>query len=298
VKNHRPLIDAEFVLNHDGVVGYSITSEHGVPQQFALSATEKMYGDYQLTVTNRGGHSSLPRPDNAIYELAAGLLNIGRYSFPFELNDITRGYFERMATVSRGQTAADMRAVTRTPPDAEAIARLARDPELNSMMRTTCVATRLEGGHANNALPQRAQAVVNCRILPGHSKEEVRQDLVRVLSDPAITVRYVADDGAISDTAPEQRALPPSPLLPSMLEPLQSTVAAIWPGLPVVPFMNASATDGIYTRAAGLPTYGVAGIAVDRDDMRAHGRDERVRVTSFYRGNEFFYRFLKALTAQ
>jgi acetylornithine deacetylase/succinyl-diaminopimelate desuccinylase-like protein len=297
VKNQRPLIDAEFVLNHDGVVGYSITSEHGVPQQFALSATEKTYGDYQLTVTNRGGHSSLPRPDNAIYELAEGLLNIGRYSFPFELNDITRGYFERMATVGRGQTAADMRAITRTPPDAEAIARLSRDPELSSMMRTTCVATRLEGGHANNALPQRAQAVVNCRILPGHTKEEVRQDLVRVLSDPAITVRYVADDGAVSDTAPEQRALPPSPLLPQMLAPLESTVAAIWPGLPVVPFMNASATDGIYTRAAGLPTYGVAGIAVDRDDVRAHGRDERVRVAAFYRGNEFFYRYLRVVTA-
>jgi len=138
VRNHRPLIDAEFALNHDGVVGYSITSDHGVPEQFALSATEKMYGDYQLTVTNRGGHSSLPRPDNAIYELAAALLNINRYTFPFELNDITRGYFERMATVGRGQTAADMRAITRTPPDGEAMARLARDPELNSMMRTTC----------------------------------------------------------------------------------------------------------------------------------------------------------------
>jgi acetylornithine deacetylase/succinyl-diaminopimelate desuccinylase-like protein len=298
VRNQRQLIEAEFVLNHDGVVGYSITSEHGVPQQFALSATEKMYGDYQLTVTNRGGHSSLPRPDNAIYELAAGLLSIGRYAFPFELNDITRVYFERMATAGGGQTAADMRAITRTPPDAEAIARLSRDPELNSMMRTTCVATRLEGGHANNALPQRAQAVVNCRILPGHSKEEVRQDLVRVLNDPAIAVRYVADDGAVSDTAPEQRALPPSPLLPSMLEPLESTVAAIWPGVPVVPFMNASATDGIYTRAAGLPTYGVAGIAVDRDDVRAHGRDERLRVAAFYRGNEFFYRYLQSLTAR
>ena len=298
VRNHRPLIDAEFALNHDGVVGYSITSDHGVPQQFALSATEKMYGDYQLTVTNRGGHSSLPRPDNAIYELAAALLNINRYTFPFELNDITRGYFERMATVGRGQTAADMRAITRTPPDGEAMARLARDPELNSMMRTTCVATRLEGGHANNALAQRAQAVVNCRILPGHSKEEVRQELMRVLNDPAITVRYVADDGAISDTAPEQRALPPSPLLPQVVEPLERTTAAIWPGLPVVPFMNASATDGIYTRAAGIPTYGVAGIAVDRDDVRAHGRDERVRVASFYTGNAFFYRYLRALTAQ
>jgi acetylornithine deacetylase/succinyl-diaminopimelate desuccinylase-like protein len=164
-------------------------------------------------------------------------------------------------------------------------------------MRTTCVATRLDGGHANNALPQRAQAVVNCRILPGHSKEEVRKELMQVVNDPQIAVRYVTEDGALADTAPEQRSLPPSPLLPQVLGPLQKTVAALWPGLPVVPFMNAGATDGIFTRAAGLPTYGVAGIAVDRGDVRAHGRDERVRVSSFYRGNEFFYRYLKSITA-
>src|SRR6516164_9136150 len=246
-RNHRDLIDAEFVLNHDGLVGYSITSEHGVPQEFAFSATEKMYGDYQLTVTNRGGHSSLPRPDNAIYELAAGLLRIGRYSFPVELNEVTRAYFERMASARSGQVAADMRAIARNPGDAQAVARLSLKPDLNALMRTTCVATRLEGGHSNNALPQRAAGVVNCRILPGHSKEEVRKELIRVLDDPAITVRYVADDGGISDTAPEQRALTPSPLLPQVLEPLERTVAAIWPGLPVVPFMNAGATDGIFT---------------------------------------------------
>jgi len=298
VRDHRKLIDAEFVLNHDGLVGYSITSEHGVPQEFALSATEKTYADYQLTVTNRGGHSSLPRSDNAIYELAEGLLRIGRYAFPVELNEITRGYFTRMATVRNGQTAADMRAITRTAIDAAAAARLAREPDLNSLMRTTCVATRLEGGHANNALPQRAQANINCRILPGHSKEVVRQELIHVLNDDAIVVRYVANDGAVSDTAPTQRSLPPSPLLPQVLGPLQSTVAQIWPGLPVVPFMNASATDGIHTRAAGLPTFGVAGIAVDRDDMHAHGRDERVRVASFYTGNEFFYRYLKTITVR
>jgi acetylornithine deacetylase/succinyl-diaminopimelate desuccinylase-like protein len=191
-----------------------------------------------------------------------------------------------------------MRAVAGTPVDEQAVARLSRDPELNSLLHTTCVATRLNGGHANNALPQRAEAVVNCRILPGHSKEEVRQELIRVVSDPGITVRYVADDGTVSATAPAQRVLPPSPLLPQVVKPLESTVAAIWPGLPVVPFMNAGATDGIYTRAAGLPTYGVAGIAVDRDDMHAHGRDERVRVAAFYQGNLFYYRFLKALTAQ
>jgi acetylornithine deacetylase/succinyl-diaminopimelate desuccinylase-like protein len=298
VRNHRELIDAEFALNHDGIVGYSISSEHGVPQEFAFSATEKTYGDYQLTVTNRGGHSSLPRSDNAIYQLAEGLLRIGQYSFPIELNDVTRAYFERMAGVRGGQLAADMRAITRSPVDAAAVARLAHEPDLNSLMRTTCVATRLEGGHANNALPQRAQAVVNCRILPGHSKEEVRQELMRVMGDPAITVRYLADDGSVSDTAPEPRAQSPSPLLPQVLKPLESTVAASWPGLPVVPFMNASASDGFYTRAAGIPTYGVAGIAVDRDDIHAHGRDERVRVDAFYRGNEFFYQYLKTLTAR
>ena len=298
LKNHRELIEAEFVLNHDGLVGYSITSEHGVPQEFALSATEKMYADYQLTATNRGGHSSLPRSDNAIYELAQGLIGIGKYSFPFELNEVTRAYFQRMAAATNGQRAADMRAIARTPADAQSFVRLSREPEFNSLMRTTCVATRLKGGHANNALPQRAEAVVNCRILPGHSKEEVRQELIRVLNDPGITVRYVADDGAVSDTAPDQRVLQPSPLLPQVLEPLERTVAAIWPGLPVVPFMNAGATDGIYTRAAGLPTYGVAGIAVDRDDVHAHGRDERVAVASFYQGNQFFYRYLQALTAK
>ena len=267
-----------------------------MPQEFAFSATEKMYADYQLTVTNAGGHSSLPRSDNAIYQLAAGLLRIGRYSFPVELNEVTRAYFERMAKARSGELAADMRAIARNPGDAQAVARLSLKPDLNALMRTTCVATRLEGGHSNNALPQRAAGVVNCRILPGHSKEEVRKELIRVLDDPAITVRYVADDGAISDTAPEQRALSPSPLLPQVLGPLESTVAALWPGLPVVPFMNASATDGIFTRAAGIPTYGVAGLAVDRDDMHAHGRDERLRVAAFYRGNEFFYRYLKALT--
>ena len=297
VRNHRELIDAEFVLNHDGLVGYSINAEHGVPQEFAFSATEKLYADYQLTVANPGGHSSLPRSDNAIYQLAEGLLRIGRYSFPVELNEVTRAYFARMAKARTGQMGADMRAIVRDPGDAQAIARLSRESDLNALMRTTCVATRLKGGHSNNALPQRATAVVNCRILPGHSKEEVRKELIRVLNDPAITVRYVAEDGAITDTAPEQRALSPSPLLPQVLQPLESTVAAIWPGLPVVPFMNAGATDGIFTRAAGLPTYGVAGIAVDRDDMHAHGRDERLRVAAFYRGNEFFYRYLKALTA-
>jgi acetylornithine deacetylase/succinyl-diaminopimelate desuccinylase-like protein len=296
LKNHRELIDAAFVLNHDGA---SVMSEKGVPQVFELGASEKLYGDYQLIVTNKGGHSSLPRPDNAIYELAGGLLKIGSYPFPFELNNVTRAYFERMAGILTGQTAADMRAILKTPPDPQALERLSREPAYGSVMRTTCVATRLEGGHANNALPQRATAVVNCRIFPGHSLEDVRQDLVRIVDDPQITVRYIADNGTtITDTAPDRRALPPPPLAPEVSKPLDTLVTATWPGLKVIPFMDAGASDGVYTSAAGLPTYGVAGIAIDRDDVRMHGRDERVGVASFYTGNEFFYRYLKAITAR
>ncbi len=295
LKNHRGLIDAEFVLNHDG---NSVVSEKGIPQVFELGATEKVYGDYLLIATNRGGHSSLPRPDNAIYELAQDLLKVSQYQFPFELNSVTRAYFQRMASIASGTTAADMRAVVATPPDQQAIERLSREPTYGSVMRTTCVATRLEGGHANNALAQRATAVVNCRILPGHSPEEVRQDLTRVLNDPQITVRYIADNGKISDTAPDRRGYPPPPLLPEVQKPLESLVAATWAGVRVIPYMSAGASDGIYTSAAGLPTYMVSGIAIDRDDVRMHGRDERVGVASFYAGNEFFYRYLKAITAR
>jgi len=293
LKNHRDLIDAELVINHDGA---SVVSEKGVPREFDLGATEKVYGDFQLVVTNRGGHSSLPRPDNAIYQLAQGLLKVSQYQFPFELNNVTRAYFKRMAAVTGGATGTDMRAILATPPDREAIERLSREPTYGSLMRTTCVATRLQGGHANNALPQRATAVVNCRILPGHSPEEVRQELVQVLSDPDIAVHYVADDGKVLDKGPDRRGYPPPPLAPEVGQPLDKVVAATWPGLAVIPSMSAGASDGIYTSGARLPTYIVSGVAIDRDDVRAHGRDERLGVASFYTGNRFFYRYLKAIT--
>jgi acetylornithine deacetylase/succinyl-diaminopimelate desuccinylase-like protein len=294
IKNHRELVDAEFVLNHDG---FSITSDHGVPRAFELGATEKVYADFQLTTTNPGGHSSLPRPDNAIYELAHGLNRIEEYRFPFELNNVTRAYFELMAQLSSGARAADMRAILKSPPDPAAIARLSRDPTEGSLMRTTCVATRLAGGHANNALPQSAQAVINCRILPGHSQEEVRQDLIRILNDPKITVRYVADDGQVLDKASDRRGYPPPPLVPEVRRPLDTVVAAMWPGLKVIPAMDPGASDSIYTEAAGLPSYGVSGIAIDADRIRMHGRDECVPIASFYKGNEFFYRYLKTITS-
>jgi acetylornithine deacetylase/succinyl-diaminopimelate desuccinylase-like protein len=262
-----------------------------------MSATEKLYADYQLTVTNPGGHSSLPRPDNAIYHLAEGLTRLASYQFPFELNNVTRAYYERMATVETGQRAADMKAILKSPPDMEAVARLSQDPIDNSTLHTTCVATRLSGGHANNALPQTAQANVNCRIAPGHPPEEIRQTLVKVLADPKIAVRYVANDGTVMDRAEERATYPPPPLRPDVMQPLDRVVAAMWPGIPVIPTMSTGASDGIYTNAAGMPTYGVSGAAVDRDDIRAHGKDERIRVESFFNGVDFFYRYLKAVTS-
>jgi acetylornithine deacetylase/succinyl-diaminopimelate desuccinylase-like protein len=295
LKNHRGLIDAEFVLNHDG---FSVVTEHGKPLFYELDATEKVYADYLLTATNRGGHSSLPRPDNAIYELMNGLARLAKHEFPFELNAVTRAYYEQLAKIATGARARDMQAILKVPPDPAAVERLSRDVDEHSVMHTTCVATRLAAGHANNALPQRAQATVNCRILPGHSPEEVRKVLIQVLADPKIAVQYIDDNGkTIHDTAPDKRGYPPPPLRADVMRSLQSTVARFWPGLQIVPTMSAGASDGIYTNAAGLPTYNLTGVAIDRDDERAHGRDERVGIESFYRGNEFFYRYLKALAA-
>jgi acetylornithine deacetylase/succinyl-diaminopimelate desuccinylase-like protein len=293
-QHHRELVDAEFVLNHDGS---SIVSDHGKPLYYELDGTEKVYGDYQLMTTNPGGHSSLPVPDNAIYQLAAGLGRLQKYEFPFELNNVTRGYFEQMSTIETGQRAADMRAILRSPPDTAAIARLSKDPNDHSIMHTTCVATRLDGGHANNALPQRATAVVNCRILPGHSPEEVRQDLIRVLADPHITVRYIDDNGQVQDKASDRKGYPPPPLSPEIMKPLEALVAKDWPGLKVVPSMSAGASDGVWTSAAGLPTYTITGIDIDKDNQRAHGRDERLGVESFYKGNEFFYQYIRAIAS-
>jgi len=293
LKNHRELVDAQFVLNHDG---NSVVSDHGKPLIFEMVATEKVYGDFQLTATNPGGHSSLPVPDNAIYELAAALGRLQKFEFPFELNAVTRGYYERMATVETGQRAEDMRAILQSPADAQAIERLSRDRIDHSLLRTTCVATRLLAGHGNNALPQRAQANVNCRILPGHSPEEVRHTLIDVIGDPKMSVRFVADDGVtVQDTAPDRRGHAPPPLDPEVMKPLESLVAQMWPNLKVVPAMSTGASDGVFTDAAGMPTYEISGIAIDKDDVRMHGRDERVGIESFYRGNEFFYRYLKAV---
>ncbi len=294
IKNHRDLIGAEFVLNADGG---GVDTENGKPVIVSMDASEKLYADFQLTVTNPGGHSSLPVPDNAIYHLADTLVRLEHYQFPLELNDVTRTYFERMASVEAGQEAADMRAILNSPADPAAAARLSLDPLQNSTLRTTCVATRLDAGHANNALPQSARANVNCRILPGHTREEIRQTLIRIFDDPKVEVSYVDNSGRVLDSAPNAQALPPVKLRPDVMQTLDKIAGELWPGTPVVPTMATGASDGVYTNAAGMPTYGISGVAIDMNDVRAHGRDERLRVESFYQGVDFYYRYLKALTS-
>ena len=293
LKNHRDLMDGAFALNADAG---GVTTVKGKPLNVDVEANEKLYADFELDSNNPGGHSSLPVPDNAIYHIADALSRLEHAPFPFELNAITRTYFERRAALESGQIAADMKAILRTPPDQAAIARLSMDARFNSLVRTTCVATRLNAGHANNALPQQAQAIVNCRILPGHSMEEVRQQLVRIFADPKITVKYVDNSYKVFDRAPETKAfaavLPPA----EVMQPLKQVTDAMWPSAPVIPEMETGASDSVYTIAAGIPSYGVSGIALDQDDVRAHGKDERVRVDSFYDGVEFYYRYLKALT--
>lgn len=292
VRNHRELIDAEFVLNADSG---EVNTVEGKPVEVDMDATEKLYADYQLEVTNPGGHSSLPVPDNAIYHLADAIERLQQYQFPFELNDVTRAYFAKMSTIEKGQTAADLKAILKTPPDESAAKRLAENPEYNAKMRTTCIPTRLNAGHANNALPQTATANVNCRILAGHSIEEIRQQLSAIVADPKVAVRYVAKDHQVLDELTDEKGLPPVALRPDVMQPLERVVSEMW-HVPVVPSMGSGASDAVYTTTSGLPTYGVTGVAIDVDDIRAHGKDERVRAESFYQGLEFYYRYLKLLT--
>ena len=283
VKNHRDLIDAEFAINEGG----GGTMRGGRYLTNEIQASEKVFQDFHLEVTSSGGHSSLPVKDNAIYRLSAGLARLAVFDFPVELNEVTRGYFERSATVqSDPKLAADMRAVARPTPDLAAAARLSASlPYYNAQMRTTCVATRLLGGHANNALPQMAGANVNCRILPGVSPASVKARLVEVLADPKITVTFVGD------ATPSK----PSPLRPDVMSAVESLTRQMFPGVIVVPVMSTGATDGLYLRNGEIPTYGVDGTFGDIDDVRAHGRDERVGVKQYFEGLEFQYRLIKEL---
>jgi acetylornithine deacetylase/succinyl-diaminopimelate desuccinylase-like protein len=283
LKNHRDLIDAEFAFNEGGGVG----AKNGKALRNGIQTSEKVSFSYRLEVKNPGGHSSAPSKDNAIYHLAGGLTRLGQFDFPLKLNETTRAYFLRSGPQEGGQTGADMVAVAADNPDPAAVARLSAIPGNNTLLRTTCVATMLEGGHAVNALPQTARATVNCRILPGEPVEEVQKTLVRVLADDQISITPL---GTPTISAP-------SLLNPDIMNAVDKLTAEFWPGAVVIPTMSAGATDGAYLRNAGIPTYGHSGRVGEIGENRAHGKDERMKVKSLYESTEYMYRLVKMLSS-
>ncbi len=283
VTEHRDMVDAEYALNTDGGGGDYL---RGVPIRFNVQAAEKVYQSFELEVRNKGGHSSRPVADNAIYRLARGLARLADYQFPVRLNEVTRAFFERGAAAESKAVAADMRLVAKTG-DAMAARRLsAASPYYNSVLHTTCVATRLFAGHADNALPQLAKATVNCRIEPDEPVDSVEARLRRVAADTAIHFSRVA----------VARPSPPSPLRRDVIGPVEALARKYWPRVPIVPEMSTGATDGLYTRNAGIPTYGVGAVFDDMNDARAHGRDERVGVKEYHQAAEYWYELVKQLS--
>jgi acetylornithine deacetylase/succinyl-diaminopimelate desuccinylase-like protein len=282
LKNKKDLIDAEFCLNEGGwgesVAGRRISNDVQVSEKYVIN--------YRLEVRNKGGHSSLPVPDNAIYHLAGALDRLSKFAFPLKTNDVTKAYFQAMAKIEDPAIRADLAKVTEGAQDA--MERVARgSPSWNATLRTTCVATQLEGGHAMNALPQLAAANVNCRVLPEDTQEYVTSTLKRVLADEQVSIAL----------ARPVESGPPSPMRQDLMSAVSAITNTLWPGVPSVPMMVMGATDGLYLRAAGIPTYGVQGIFYDRDDIRFHGRDERLKVQSFYEGQTFLYELVKRLTS-
>ncbi len=282
LKNHRELVDAGFALNVDAG---DPEIENGKRLLRGVQTSEKLYQSFALEVTNKGGHSSLPTPDNAIAQLADAVGRVSRFRFPVRLTETTRVFFERQANLQSGQVASDMRTIARDVHDSASAARLSVSPTFNAQLRTTCVPTMIEGGHAPNALPQRARAVVNCRIMPGETSDQTRAELVRVVTDTTVHITAINDGSAIPTS--------PSSLTPEVMEPVETVTHRLWPGVPVIPLMETGATDGAYLRAAGIPTYGVSGVFIDIDDVRAHGRDERIIVSSFYDGVEYIYQLVR-----
>lgn len=284
VKNHKELIDAAYVINEGG--GGSLRD--GKPFINLVQATEKVVANFKMTAKNRGGHSSVPRPDNAIYQLSAGLVKIGNYSFPVAFNPVTSAFFTKTAEIETPEMGKAMKALVKNPRDAAANAVVSKDPRYNSMLRTTCVATMLTGGHATNALPQTAEANVNCRMEPNAKATDVRLELIKALGDTGIEVSEVANRAPAA----------PTPLMAEVLGPVESISKAMFgKDVPVIPTMSTGATDSRFFRVLGIPSFGVSGLFGDPNDNRAHGRDERVRIQSYYDAQEFLYRLTKALSS-
>lgn len=285
IQNHREWVQADFAIN-EGAGG--ILSEQGEPVALNIQAGEKIHQVYTLTITNPGGHSSRPVPDNAIYSLSRALDRLSAYSFPVELGTVNRTFFERMSPIVGGETGRAMAAIARNPRDADAAAILSHDPTFNAMLRTTCVATQLEAGHAPNALPQRAVATLSCRVLQGHTPEEIRDELQRVVNDPQINVEIVRRrDGSR-----------PPQLTRQIMGPIERTAARMWPGTPIIPVSIAGATDGRFLNTAGIPTYGVSGMFASPGETNAHGLNERIRVRSLYEGREFLETIVREYARQ
>ncbi len=285
VRNHRTLIDAAYAINEGG----GGTLNGTTPMFHSVQAAEKVPVNFTLTVVNPGGHSSVPRPDNAINQLAAGLVNLAKFTFPVALNAITKPFLEETAKVEKADVAAAMRAVAANPRDSAAAAALSRDPRYSSMLRTSCVSTRLGGGHAYNALPQTATANVNCRIVPTSTLEEVQATITRVVNDTAIHITLMKETD-------EKFGVAPDPIDPSLLASATSLTKQMFGDIPVIPTMSTGATDGRFLRAVGIPTYGVSGIFSQPGENNAHGRDEKLRVKSYYDGLEFLYQLVKQVS--
>jgi len=280
IENHRDLVDAAFALNEGG--GGRYDQKTGIYRYVSVLAAEKVYQDFTLTTVNQGGHSSRPTPDNAIYQLAHALEKIEAYSFPIEMSDVTRPYFAKFGAIEGGTSGADMVAASKDDP--EAIARLRKDPSANAILHTNCVATQINGGHAPNALPQRATANVNCRIFPGHTQEEIRQALITAVNDPGVQIEF--------QSAPEKPGAPP-PLSKQVMGPIEALSNDMYPGVAVIPTMSSGATDCRFFTPAGVPCYGVSGMFGDGATGNAHGLNERIRVQSLLEGREFLYRLAK-----
>lgn len=282
LKEHRDLIDAAMAVNLDGGGGDLVDGKRAY---FEVGTSEKTYVTYTLQTTSPGGHGSLPGPDNAIYHLAHGLLRLEAYRFPVMLTATTRASFESFSTLEPGPDSADMRAVGKDPPDLAAAERLSRTVRYNAQLRTTCVATLISGGHAENALPQRAKATVQCRMMPGDDAGHVQRQLIDTLQDPGISV--------VMDAPPI--VSPESPPTPAVMGKIAAVAHSMWPGVPLVPTMATGFSDDRQTRNAGIPSYDVSGVWIDVNENRAHGRDERVGVQAFDESVEFTYRLIKAM---
>jgi acetylornithine deacetylase/succinyl-diaminopimelate desuccinylase-like protein len=281
LREHPRLVDAEFGLNEGG---YG-RSRGGRRIANVVQAGEKTYLDLELLAEGRGGHSSIPLPESAITILAAAVARLSRHRFPVRLSELTRGFFSRMAAIEEGDIASDMRAILRSPPDPDALDRLSAVPYYNGLLRTTAVVTRLQAGEENNTVPSTARAVVNCRILPGESTADLESEIAAVIGDDRIRLRALA---------PAQDS-PPSPLSPEILGPVERITEELWPGVPVLPVMGIGGTDSRHFRRAGIPMYGVSGIFLDVDDVRAHAPDERIGVEAFFEGQEFLFRLVRQL---